>query len=137
MGNFGCGNYDCLDCYPLIYRCEHGTDFPEPVPNGQPVPDCEELGCDPEAADAAHWLYDPEAAEYVDADSLAVGDVIAYRDKPRAEVLRPHEPFEDRFGRTMHRYWCRALDGSDREGWVEFGPGGRLPRELPGALATS
>jgi hypothetical protein len=38
-------------------------------------------------------------------------------------VLRPVEPCEDLFGRSMIRYWCRAL-ADDREGWMTFGPHG-------------
>lgn len=41
--NYGCGDADCVGCYPFTYRCEHGVDFPSSVPNGQPEPECEDL----------------------------------------------------------------------------------------------
>lgn len=66
------------------------------------------------------WTYKP-----VFADRLEVGDRCA-RSGEGTElytVLRPSEPCEDLFGRTMFRYWCGAPDGS-REGWMTFGPGG-------------
>lgn len=32
---FGCGNYQCKDCYPFQYACEFcEKQFPEPVANG-------------------------------------------------------------------------------------------------------
>lgn len=61
------------------------------------------------------------------ADSLKPGDRCAVRSDGENpyEVLRPKEPAKDMFGRSGHfQYWCRALDGSNREGWVPFGPGG-------------
>lgn len=50
--NYGCGDDDCLACYPLVYRCEHGFDFPEPIPNGMPEPACEDLH-----EDGEEWLH--------------------------------------------------------------------------------
>lgn len=38
---YGCGAYTCVACYPFTYRCEHGNDYEKPIPNGEPVPDCE------------------------------------------------------------------------------------------------
>jgi hypothetical protein len=33
---FGCGNYDCVDCYPFQYRCSFcDEEFPEPLANGK------------------------------------------------------------------------------------------------------
>lgn len=32
-GNYGCGDDTCLDCYPVLYRCEHGIDYPRPLIN--------------------------------------------------------------------------------------------------------
>ncbi|GAA3751305.1 hypothetical protein [Micromonospora maritima] len=80
---YGCGNEECVDCYPLIYRCEHGTDFPEPVPNGQPVPDCEELGCEDEGGhsdgDGCATYYSEHSVtrvyEEAESDQVYVGDL--------------------------------------------------------------
>lgn len=38
---YGCGDETCVPCYPFTYRCEHGVDYPEPIPNGDPLPECD------------------------------------------------------------------------------------------------
>lgn len=44
---YGCGNSACKACYPFTYRCEAcRTDYPEPVPNGEPEPVCANCGYD-------------------------------------------------------------------------------------------
>lgn len=54
--SYGCGADDCKSCYPFIYRCAFClTDFPEPVPNGEPEPVCGHCGYDgvnPDTADS-------------------------------------------------------------------------------------
>lgn len=45
--SYGCGASDCKACYPFQYRCEVcSVDFPEPIPNGQPLPTCTRCGYD-------------------------------------------------------------------------------------------
>jgi Zn-finger protein len=42
--HFGCGRHDCLDCYPLQYRCEDcGEEFWTPILNGEryECPECD------------------------------------------------------------------------------------------------
>lgn len=52
--SYGCGASSCKTCYPFTYRCEVcATDFPEPVPNGQPVPVCTHCGFDENDLDTA------------------------------------------------------------------------------------
>ena len=41
---YGCGNYECKPCYPYVYRCECGLEYPEPIPNGEKIPECESCG---------------------------------------------------------------------------------------------
>jgi hypothetical protein len=41
---YGCGAWDCKTCYPYVYRCECGADYPQPVLNGEPLPECQECG---------------------------------------------------------------------------------------------
>ncbi|WP_432156068.1 hypothetical protein [Streptomyces sp. bgisy153] len=86
------------------------------------------------AAEDLHWQKILAATEDVAFADLRVGDVLVrgYGDGRRAEVVRPAEDFIDRFGRNMRRLWCRALDDSGREGWVEYGPGGRTLRQITG-----
>lgn len=86
------------------------------------------------AAEDLRWDKILADTEYVAFEDLAVGDVLVrgYGDGRRAQVVRPAEDFTDRFGRTMSRLWCRAVDDGGREGWVEFGPGGRTLRQITG-----
>jgi hypothetical protein len=44
--SFGCGSHNCVTCYPFTYRCECGADYPQPIPNGQPMPVCDACGID-------------------------------------------------------------------------------------------
>lgn len=60
------------------------------------------------------------------ATEIQPGDTIAYEGRPRAIVLRDPEPYLDLFS-AMQAFWCRADDGTGREGWVPFGPGGGFP----------
>ncbi|MFF8994440.1 hypothetical protein ACF09H_31860 [Streptomyces sp. NPDC014983] len=85
------------------------------------------------AAEDLRWEKILADTEDVAFEDLKVGDVLlrGYGDGRRARVIRPAEDFTDRFGRTMRRLWCRAVDG-DHEGWVEFGPGGRTLRQITG-----
>lgn len=64
---------------------------------------------------------------FTPASDIRVGDRIAYEGRPHAVVLRDPESWEDPFGRILQAFWCRAADGSGREGWVPFGPGGGFP----------
>jgi hypothetical protein len=41
---YGCGAYTCVSCYPYTYRCECGKAYPDPIPNGQKIPECIECG---------------------------------------------------------------------------------------------
>lgn len=42
---YGCGNDACVKCYPFAYRCPNcGADYPQPVPNGEPTPECVACG---------------------------------------------------------------------------------------------
>ncbi|MFE1190135.1 hypothetical protein [[Kitasatospora] papulosa] len=91
------------------------------------------------AAEDLRWEKILADTEDVAFEELKVGDVLVrgYGDGRRAQVVRPAEDFTDRFGRTMRRLWCRAEDDSGREGWVEFGPGGRTLRQMTGLRDTS
>lgn len=60
------------------------------------------------------------------AADLKPGDVFDYRGVT-VTVLRAREPYRDRFGRDMYRYWCRRGD-TNAEGWMEFGPGGEVTK---------
>ncbi|MFF8786750.1 hypothetical protein [Streptomyces sp. NPDC015125] len=76
----------------------------------------------------------PEDTEQVAFEDLKVNDVLVRGcgDGRRARVLRPAEDFTDPFGRAMRQYWCGAMDGTAKEGWVPYGPGGttlRLQRD--------
>ena len=71
---------------------------------------------------------DNEATEYVLFADLSVGDVLVRSNGQRAEVIGAPEEWEDTFGRTLSRVWCRVLDGSDRAGWVPYGPKGHTLR---------
>ncbi|MGW1976461.1 hypothetical protein [Streptomyces sp. NPDC001889] len=84
------------------------------------------------SAERARWAAVLAATESVLFEDVAVGDVLVRgcHDGRRAEVLGPAEDCTDRFGRAMRRLWCRAMDGSDREGWVEYGPNGHTLRQL-------
>ncbi|MEO3976715.1 hypothetical protein [Streptomyces sp. CAU 1734] len=86
------------------------------------------------AAEDLRWQKILADTEDVAFEDLTVGDVLVrgHGDGRRARVVRPAEDFTDRFGRPMRRLWCRAVDGGDRVGWVEFGPGGRTLRQIPG-----
>jgi hypothetical protein len=64
---------------------------------------------------------------FTPATDIRIGDKIAYEGRPRAVVMREAEPYTDGFGRALQAFWCRSEDGSDREGWVPFGPGGGFP----------
>ncbi|MFK0142519.1 hypothetical protein [Streptomyces murinus] len=90
------------------------------------------------AAEDLRWEKILADTEDVAFEDLAVGDVLVrgYGEGRRARVVRPAEDFTDRFGRTMRRLWCRAVDG-EGEGWVEFGPGGRTLRQITGDLPES
>lgn len=67
----------------------------------------------------------------MNADDLTPGDVIRVNRYTAAEgdtsttveILRPQEPWTDRFGRAMFRYWARRHD-TGAEGWMSYGPGG-------------
>lgn len=76
---------------------------------------------------------DPAVAAYLPYERMEPGDVIAWPGQPRAEVLRTGEPYTDRIGplieRQIRAHWCRTLDGTGREGWMPYGPGGRAPVE--------
>jgi hypothetical protein len=87
------------------------------------------------AAVAAQWAEVLAETDGVDFDQLAVGDVLVRGegDCRRAMVLRPPEGWTDLFGRRMSKLWCRALDGTGREGWIAYGPGGRTRRVSPSA----
>ncbi|MFJ2217879.1 hypothetical protein ACIQVO_36310 [Streptomyces sp. NPDC101062] len=87
------------------------------------------------AAEDLRWEKILADTEDIAFEDLKVGDVLVrgYGDGRRAQVVRPAEDFTDRFGRTMRRLWCQAVDGEGREGWVEFGPGGRTLRQITGA----
>ena len=39
--HYGCGNYSCLDCYPIQYACEYCFDLLNP-----PVKNCERFVCE-------------------------------------------------------------------------------------------
>lgn len=65
--------------------------------------------------------------EYVSGDAFKVGDVVAYPGRVQAEVTRVGVDGGDLFGRPVKRMYCRAIDGS-REGYVDYGPDGKIPR---------
>lgn len=68
--------------------------------------------------------------EVVDATALSPGDVIASRTfdvSRRAEVLKPAEEYVHPLMGPGFRYWAREV-GTDREGWMTFGPGGVVRR---------
>ncbi|MER0476859.1 hypothetical protein ABR737_00560 [Streptomyces sp. Edi2] len=94
------------------------------------------VGTGPSAPTANDTPHPPEDTERVAFADLKVNDVIVRGcgDERRARVLRPAEDFTDLFGRAMRQYWCGAMDGSGKEGWVPFGPGGTTLRLLPGAV---
>ena len=47
QSHYGCGNYECKSCYPIIYACGLcGETFPTPrANNGEPYT-CDECGYD-------------------------------------------------------------------------------------------
>jgi hypothetical protein len=54
--NYGCGaETTCMDCYPVIYRCWHGVDYPEPLPNTEANRVASDECLDPEHEDEA-WI---------------------------------------------------------------------------------
>ncbi|WP_446046396.1 hypothetical protein [Streptomyces olivaceus] len=114
----------------LTLRREGFTTVLEPYRSPQ------ERAAEAEARAAEDLLWEKILADTEDVafEDLKVGDVLVrgHGDGRRAQVVRPAEEFTDRFGRTMRRLWCRAVDGGDREGWVEFGPGGRTLRQING-----
>lgn len=79
--------------------------------------------------DREAWLYNPKTAAMKAFSDMQVGDIIAYFDRPRCEILRLAEPRTDILGRKMKAHWARALDGSGREGYVTYGEGGQAPVE--------
>jgi hypothetical protein len=38
---YGCGAYTCVSCYPYTYACECGYRYPDPIPNGGDIPECD------------------------------------------------------------------------------------------------
>lgn len=44
QSHYGCGNEECLACYPIQYACEFcAAQFPDPIANGEYY-DCPECG---------------------------------------------------------------------------------------------
>lgn len=74
--------------------------------------------------------------EYVSGDAFRVGDVVAYPGRVQAEVTRVGVDGGDLFGRPVKRMYCRAVDGS-REGYVDYGPDGKIPRLVKPATEYS
>jgi hypothetical protein len=33
--SYGCGSESCQVCSPVIYRCQHGVDYPKPLMNNE------------------------------------------------------------------------------------------------------
>lgn len=76
--------------------------------------------------DGRTYLHDPATSGYRHADTLKVGDVIAYAGRPDTIVLRTSEPYRDPFGRPLLGHWCRNAD-TGAEGWMPFGHDGMFP----------
>lgn len=78
-------------------------------------------------------------AQYMPADKIQPGQIIAYVDRPRTLVLRANEPYTERLpgvlgSREISAHWCRIIEGerAGEEGWIPFGPGGQFPVEISG-----
>jgi hypothetical protein len=59
----------------------------------------------------------------VPAAQLKPGDRYAGPGGVPVEIARERQPWTDRFGRDMYKYWARRTD-TGAEGWVLFGPAG-------------
>lgn len=59
------------------------------------------------------------------AETLRAGDMFMSRGV-MVTVLRDQEPWTDRFGQKLFRFWCKRAD-SGAEGWMTFGPNGVVP----------
>lgn len=73
--------------------------------------------------------------ELVPAICLKPGDVVSrstFDVTQQAEILAPGEICEHWFTGTSVRYWAREI-GTDREGWMLYGPGG-VVRRITAAL---